>query len=951
MAILLSLAILPGGVKAEGSGVPEGRGDSLDYTAADSYRAYLENHSGDARGADDLLLGADALSAHSENVTTQENLGGRPGASLLTGEEGYVTYRFAVASAGLYNIGLHYYPLEGKGSSMIRTFEVDGSVPFAELREIDFPRIWRDKEPIGQDSNGNDTRPAQEEAPRWLYTDLHDSTGYYNEPLQVYLSAGEHTLTIFSEREPMAVGGVRIYSAPQPAPYAEALESYRRQGLADAREFCRDYQGEQADYKSASSIYPIYDRTSPDTVPTSASQIRLNTIGGSKWQVAGQWLIWEVEVPADGLYTLGIKGRQNVVNGAYSSRRLYVNGEIPYKEAEEIRFHYDNSFQTQVFGDGETAYRIPLKKGINEIKLEATLGSLSSLLMEVDDCIAALNSIYMKILMITGPTPDQLRDYQFDKQIPDVLRNLKEQADALEDLYSRYVAITGQNGQEAQTLKKAYLQAREMTDDPDGIAQRFSTFSSNITELGTWLSNAAQQPLEIDYLTVASPDQSLVKKGAGFFSRFWFGVKQLVASFLHDYDVVGAIDGTGRNVRVWVGNGATGGRDQVQVLQRMASASFTKDTGIAVQIQLISTGALLPATLSGKGPDVALTLNASDPINYAVRHGVINLAAFSDYVQVAERFMPSALEPFSFDGGVYALPETQTFYMLFYRKDILAELGLEVPNTWEDVIHILPVLQKKNLNFGFPKVLVDGAVGLGLPVYATFLFQNGGSLYTANGSKTLLDSKEAVNAFFEWTKFYTSYGLPTQYDFLNRFRSGAVPIGIEEYSNYNTLQVFAPEIKGKWGFAAIPGTPREDGTLDRSSCGTTTGCSILNTVKDKDAAWAFLKWWTSADVQGDFGVELENILGAAGRYCPANREALERIPWSQENLKTIQAQWSEVKGIREVPGSYMTSRFVDFAFRDAVSSGVDPDEALRDAVKQMNAEIKLRRKEFGLAEE
>lgn len=155
-----------------------------------------------------------------------------------------------------------------------------------------------------------------------------------------------------------------------------------------------------------------------------------------------------------------------MVNGAYSSRRLYVNGRNPYKEAEEIRFHYDNSFQTQVFGDGETAYRIPLKKGINEIKLEATLGSLSSLLMEVDDCIAALNSIYMKILMITGPTPDQLRDYQFDKQIPDVLRNLKEQADALEDLYSRYVAITGQNGQEAQTLKKAYLQAREMTDDP-----------------------------------------------------------------------------------------------------------------------------------------------------------------------------------------------------------------------------------------------------------------------------------------------------------------------------------------------------------------------------------------------------------------------------------------------------------------------------------------------------
>lgn len=60
MAILLSLAILPGGVRAEGSVSRKVAGASLDYTAADSYRAYLENHSGDARGADDLLLGADA---------------------------------------------------------------------------------------------------------------------------------------------------------------------------------------------------------------------------------------------------------------------------------------------------------------------------------------------------------------------------------------------------------------------------------------------------------------------------------------------------------------------------------------------------------------------------------------------------------------------------------------------------------------------------------------------------------------------------------------------------------------------------------------------------------------------------------------------------------------------------------------------------------------------------
>ena len=110
------------------------------------------------------------------------------------------------------------------------------------------------------------------------------------------------------------------------------------------------------------------------------------------------------------LYTLGIKGRQNVVNGAYSSRRLYVNGEIPYKEAEEIRFHYDNSFQTQVFGDGETAYRIPLKKGINDIELAAIA------LTENPDVLATMGAQKTRDQVVIG----------FAAETNDVLENARK---------------------------------------------------------------------------------------------------------------------------------------------------------------------------------------------------------------------------------------------------------------------------------------------------------------------------------------------------------------------------------------------------------------------------------------------------------------------------------------------------------------------------------------------
>ena len=164
------------------------------------------------------------------------------------------------------------------------------------------------------------------------------------------------------------------------------------------------------------------------------------------------------------------------------------------------------------------------------------------------------------------------------------------------------------------------------------------------------------------------------------------------------------------------------------------------------------------------------------------------------------------------------------------------------------------------------------------------------------------------------------------------------------------LSVAAPEITGRWEMSEIPGMLKEDGTIDNSSAGGGTGCVILKDSQNVEKAWEFLKWWTGAEVQGDFGVELESILGAAGRYSPANVEALYRIPWSKSQYDAIMEQWKHVKGLREVPGSYMTSRFVDFAFRDAVNSSIDPDESIRDAVKQINEEIKVRRKEFGLSE-
>ena len=175
-----------------------------------------------------------------------------------------------------------------------------------------------------------------------------------------------------------------------------------------------------------------------------------------------------------------------------------------------------------------------------------------------------------------------------------------------------------------------------------------------------------------------------------------------------------------------------------------------------------------------------------------------------------------------------------------------------------------------------------------------------------------------------------------------------MPLAVADYTAYNQLTVFAPEIKGQWGVLPVPGTKREDGTVDHTAAGTVTGCVMLAQTEKEDAAWAFMQWWTSADIQTAYGKELESVVGAAARYNSANRLTMERVQWSADMQRSLLAQSRYVKAVPEVPGGYFTSRHFDFAFRNIAYDNEDVRETLNDAVQDIDREILTKRREFGL---
>lgn len=882
---------------------------------------------------------------------------------VITGEQSEVYWEVRVPRAGFYNIAVEYFPMPGRGSAIEREIIINGNTPFADGEYLSFTRMWSDSSQIRRDKIGNEVRPTQEESPEWREVLLADSRGYETNPYLFYFHEGVNTIGFASTKEPMAIGSLRLMQHQSPPSY-EDWQTKHNVVDDNVSDIVIKVQGEDSAIRSDSTLFAMSDPGDPTVEPYHPAQIRLNTIGGQRWSRAGQWIRWEFEVPQSGFYNIAIKAKQNVRRGTYSNRKVRINGEVPFREVEVVSFPYSNRYQMNLLG-GDEPFLFYLEAGVNSIELEVVLGELAEVMRSTEEMLYELNTIYRRIVMITSANPDPIRDYQLEERIPETLVQMNTLGNELERVAMRLEDYTGQKGGHVLVLRNLSRQLQNMSANPDTIAKRLGEYRDNIGALGTWILETMEQPLQIDYIVIASPDQTLPRAEPTVMESLQHEFRSLVASFTHQYNVVGESSDNDtvdqiEPLKVWIGTG----RDQAQSLRTMIDDSFTPQTGIPVTLELVNMNVLLAATLAGKGPDIALGVEPSLPINYGLRGAVVDLSKFEGFEALASQFAPNAFISYTFRDKVYALPEQQPFPMLFYRKDILEEKGLRVPQTWDDVFNIIPELQKDHMNFGLPFTTVSrdaggnigdapaGAGSLsasqGVTTFLMFLNQKGEWLFKDDAVATNLDSKASLEAFTIWTDLYELYNLPVEYNQENRFRLGEIPVLIAPYTLYNVLSVFAPELRGEWGFTTIPGTVQPDRTIDRTAPSVGLASVMLSNAKDKKAAWAFLRWWSDAQTQARYGWELESIMGPAARYPTANLEALAQLPWTVKEYQTLMDQWQWVTGIPEVPGGYMVGRHLDNAFRKVIFQHEPTRETILDYNRLMNEELTEKRRELGI---
>jgi len=926
-----------------------------------TYKGYLKNHS-DAKEPQ-KTIDVDLYSYEGDgNISVYTNFHDEP-KCLFTDTESVVTYTVNVPEAGFYNVYMEYLITESRGVAAERAFYVNGELPFDDALNLNFTRIWKDAGEKRVDNQGNEIRPSQIEEYDWQSSYFSDKLGYEMDPFKFYFEKGANTITLNAINEPMAIRKLEIVPVVHKDTYEEYLAK-QPANAASTGDFVTVIQGETSTLRSESSLYAKYDRSSPTTQPNSVTNTVLNYVGGDAWKTTGQWIEWEFEVPADGYYNIMVKGRQNYQRGYVSNRKIYIDGEVPFKEMEEISFEYANDWICRDVADAEgNPYNFYLTKGKHTIRLEATLGGVGPILADLEESTYRLNQIYRKLLVYTGANPDKYRDYRINTNYPEIMEALDLEYRNLYKIVDDMVAYSGQKADQIATAQTVANQLERFCKKPQKITVEFITFKDNITSLGTAQLNMSETKLDIDYITVAGTEAKVKHEKANFFSKSWHEIKSFVASFFVDYNAVGDVytDGDDEVVKVWV----LTGRDQGTILKAMIDDDFIPNSGIKVNVEVITQDALLNAVLAGRGPNVVLSVGSNVPVDYALRGASVDITQFPDYKEVLSHYSPSSYEQYRLDDHIYGVPETQTFTVMFYRKDVLDELGLKVPNTWKEFIEILPTIQGNNLSVGIPTAAGSSSAGSAatatmsnmpdLNMYFSLLFQYGGDMYNEAGNKTTVDTEQAIKAFDDYVKYFNDYGLPTIYDFVSRFRSGEMPIGIQAYSAYNTLMVSAPEIRGLWDFTLIPGTEKVDEKgntyIDRSDFIAGAATMMIETDNDslKQKSWEFMKWWAKPEVQVRFGREIEALLGSSARYATANRDAFSSLSWSVDDIKVLNEQWDQTVGIREVPGGYYTGRHISNAIRKCINEKDDSRETIIDYAVKIDEEIIKKRKEFGLS--
>lgn len=886
-----------------------------------------------------------------------------PDIEYIYNEDGHValvevddsfTINVSVSKAGLYHIGMAYRLVSEFDDEPYIEIKINDEIPYNEASELPLEVMWEleeREESQRYNSYGNELLPYSVSVDKVYKYYFDDVNARYSEPYYFYLKEGVNKITITNFDLDLEIENFFIKGYENTVSYEEYIASYKNEAKTNK---VTTIESESFQYKNDIEIKASYYKD-PKMMPAAYKNTVLNMVDGSSSSRGGTSYSYIIKVDESGLYSLTFKYLQNSLKGLNAMKNIYVDGKIPFNEFIGYKFPETQKWRNHTLSDedGNPYYLYFEKDHEYTITIETSLNSYNSYIQELYSVMDGINNLGLLISSITGSSSSAYNDWDILKYIPDLVETLESFADCIDAVYD---AINDMNKEakeasEIQTLHNASKLLRKLVTRPNRIHLKLNQLNSGSGSayqlIGNAIGTLLSQPVSFDCMYLSNGETKLPRAKSNIFEKSWFNIKSFFYSFFDKRFKVSA-NQNDDVLEVWIAQSSL----YLDILQNMVDDEYTTATGQKVKISILpSTQKIVLNNATKTNPDLVLSIDSWEPYSYALRGMLEDLSTFDDFDDVTSNIYANCFTPVICKDGVYAIPETQGMYMMFYRKDILDYLDLDVPSTWDDVLKMLPIIQSYQMNFYHP--LGSDSTYKNFSATTQFIYLFGGEVFTENGVTTTIGSEEVINALTYMTDLFNVYNLPLQVsNFFEHFRSGTLPIGIGTIDMYLQLKYASPELTGQWGICPIPGFDTdEDGEVERWA--TAYGkCSIMfKNSKMKDEAWEFLKWWHSADVQVEYLQNIQMRLGEKYLVIPANVEALSRSPWDREIKEqvAIAAKWSRIPAV--LPGSYVVERELSNIWNKVVIDRKDVRVAVSESIDKVNRELYRKFNEFKLVEE
>lgn len=342
---------------------------------------------------------------------------------------------------------------------------------------------------------------------------------------------------------------------------------------------------------------------------------------------------------------------------------------------------------------------------------------------------------------------------------------------------------------------------------------------------------------------------------------------------------------------------------------------------------------LLQAIRNGVGPDICSRF-ATNVADYIAEDLLVD---FAPYINDSEIGISNFKENLAGDlygeitqwndGAIYMIPNIITSEVLFYNKTLFDQLELSVPKTWKELEEVSRTIYNAT---GKPGFGTDSAID----TFQGLLVQNGSKYIDPKTKTMIIDEKIAVEQL-TWFANCIKEGIfrlaGDDYYLSGPFCSGVVGCYIGSSAGVG----YATQNNGAFEVAAAPIPQADENNKYISSWGGGYVC-FKTTDEKAEAAYKFLKWFTSAENSAKWAVQFGAL--------PAYKDAMEQDVFKDylETNIAIKALYEEkdaVNWLDSINGTEAVRTAIDKMISEACYNNVDPKVAYEDMIVTANNEL------------